>query len=242
MEVKLLVYTQRPLEVLYTAFRSCYSNKTPQKIWEEVLSGKISQEKMAEFIEEVLSTGHASPLEHISFTFAISGISRALSHQLVRHRIGISFSQQSQRYVEFKEGKFPYVLPESVKRSGLENKFRKHMERSGRLYEELLKAGVKKEDARFVIPNACTTNFELTLNFQSLLHICDLRLCTRAQWEIREMVAKMKAEVTRVCPLLGRKLQPQCGEGRLGYCPEKFSEYEKCPLSKTRPHKTQLNL
>lgn len=240
MKIKLLTHTPYPLELLYTAFRTCYSHNSPEKIWDNALSGEIPKEEIINFIEEVLATGHASPLEHISFTFAISGVSRSLSHQLVRHRIGISFSQQSQRYVKFKDGNFNYITPNSVKESGLEKEFQEHMELSGKLYSRLLNAGAKGEDARFVIGNACATNFVITVNFQELIHISRLRLCFRAQWEIRELAAKIKSEVNKVFPLLAEKLQPQCGKGNLGYCPEKFSEYKKCPLSKTRSHKSSL--
>jgi len=116
MQVKLIDYASAPLEKLYAAFRTCYSADTPIEIWEKIEAEKISHEKIREFITERLKTGHASPLEQVVFWFGISGVSRSLSHQFVRHRIGISFEQQSQRYVRFKQDKLAFVLPESWSR------------------------------------------------------------------------------------------------------------------------------
>jgi thymidylate synthase (FAD) len=110
----------------------------------------------------------------------------------------------------------------------------------GHLYQEMLDAGVPAEDARFLIPNAAQTNFKITVNFQSLLHICDLRLCTRAQWEFRKVASLMRAEVKRVAPELARYLQPKCGERRTGYCDETFEDWRKCPIGRKRPHKRDL--
>ncbi len=101
----------------------------------------------------------------------------------------------------------------------------------------MLNAGVPAEDARFLIPNAAQTNFKITVNFQSLLHICDLRLCTRAQWEFRKVASLMRAEVNRVAPELARHLQPKCGELRTGYCDETYEDWQKCPIGRKRPHK-----
>ncbi|MCS7296236.1 MAG: FAD-dependent thymidylate synthase, partial [Chloroflexota bacterium] len=174
------------------------------------------------------------------FEFLISGVSRAFSHQFVRHRVGISFEQQSQRYVTYKGGRFPYVVPDSIVEAGKRELFEALMQRIGEVYEELVSAGIPAEDARFVLPNATATNLKVTVNFASLLHIADLRLCTRAQWEFRRVVAKMRAEVLRVEPMLGRMLQPKCGERRLGYCDEDLAAWEACPLGRVRPHKTTL--
>ena len=174
------------------------------------------------------------------FEFGISGVSRAFSHQFVRHRIGISFEQQSQRYVKFKDARFPYAIPESVQRAGMADKMKGAFEEIGRLYQELLDAGVPAEDARFLLPNATSTNFKVVVNFQELLHICDLRLCTRAQWEFRKVAAMMRGEVMKAVPALGRYLQPKCGEFRLGYCDESEKDWEACPIGRVRPHKDAL--
>src|SRR5215469_13657499 len=119
MQVKLVDHASAPLEKLYAAFRTCYSSDTPIEIWEKIKAEQISRERIREFIAERLKTGHASPLEQIVFWFAISNVSRSLSHQFVRHRIGISFEQQSQRYVKFKQNKLAFVMPESWNRAGL---------------------------------------------------------------------------------------------------------------------------
>ncbi len=240
MQVKLIDYASAPLEKLYAAFRTCYSADTPIEIWEKIEAEKISHDKIREFITERLKTGHASPLEQVVFWFGISGVSRSLSHQFVRHRIGISFEQQSQRYVKFKQDKLAFVLPESWSRAGLDDEFSQLLEHTSELYARALKAGVPAEDARFILPNAAPTNFHVMVNFAEMLHICDLRLCVRAQWEIRRMVALMRAEIKKILPEIAVFLQPKCGENRMGYCDESLSEWEKCPLGKVRPHKSSL--
>jgi thymidylate synthase (FAD) len=240
MQVKLIDYAKAPLEKLYAAFRTCYSADTPIEIWQKIEAEKISHEKIREFIGERLKTGHASPLEQVVFWFAIAGVSRSLSHQFVRHRIGISFEQQSQRYVRFKEEKLAFVMPESWTRAGLDAEYAELLEHTSQLYARALKAGIPAEDARFVLPNAAPTNFHVMVNFAEMLHICDLRLCVRAQWEIRRMVAMMRAEIKRVLPEIAVFLQPKCGENRMGYCDESLSDWEICPLGKVRPHKSKL--
>src|SRR5207248_10245376 len=120
----LIDYAAMPLEKLYAAFRTCYSSETPIEIWDKIQTEKIGHDRIREFIGERLKTGHASPLEQVVFWFAIAGVSRSLSHQFVRHRIGISFEQQSQRYVKFKEDKLAFVLPQSWERAKLDDDFR----------------------------------------------------------------------------------------------------------------------
>src|SRR5271170_7513926 len=138
MQVKLIDYASAPLEKLYAAFRTCYSADTPIEIWEKIEAEKISHEKIREFIAERLKTGHASPLEQVVFWFAIAGVSRSLSHQFVRHRIGISFEQQSQRYVKFKQEKLAFVMPESWERAKLEEEFADLLSRTSELYAKAL--------------------------------------------------------------------------------------------------------
>lgn len=240
MEVRLIDCAAEPLEKLYAAFRTCYSADTPIQIWEKIRSQAISKERIQEFIRARLATGHSSPLEQVVFWFAISGVSRSLSHQLVRHRIGISFEQQSQRYVRFKEERLEYVLPDSWRRAGLEGEFRDVVQRISHSYTKALEAGVPAEDARFVLPNAAPTNFQIMVNFAEMQHVADLRLCVRAQWEIRKLVALMRVEIKRAIPELASYLQPKCGENRMGYCDESFEDWQRCPLGKVRPHKTAL--
>ncbi len=240
VQVKLIDFAKSPLEKLYAAFRTCYSSETPIEIWQKIEAEKISRDKIRDFIGERLKTGHASPLEQVVFWFAIANVSRSLSHQFVRHRIGISFEQQSQRYVKFKQDKLAFVMPESWERAGMREEFEGLLDKTSDLYARALKAGIPAEDARFVLPNAAPTNFHVMVNFAEMLHICDLRLCVRAQWEIRRMVALMRAEIKRVLPEIAVFLQPKCGENRMGYCDESLDEYLKCPLSKVRPHKAAI--
>jgi len=240
IQVTLLDHSHDPIRSLYVAYRTAYSALTPTEIVERIEEERITRPQMLEFTEKRLETGHASPLEQVWFEFAISGVSRAFSHQLVRHRIGISFEQQSQRYVAFKGGEFPHTVPDTVRKAGFADKMEQAFADLGRLYQEMLDAGVPAEDARFLIPNAAQTNFKITVNLQSLLHICDLRLCTRAQWEFRKVASLMRAEVNRPFPELARYLQPKCGERRMGYCDEKYEDWQRCPIGRKRPHKRDL--
>jgi thymidylate synthase (FAD) len=240
IEVKLLDHTSDPIRSLYMAYRVAYSALTPGQIEARIADDRITREQMLDFIEKRLETGHASPLEQVWFEFGISGVTRAFSHQFVRHHMGISFEQQSQRYVTFKGGEFPYTVPESVKKAGLVDDMNTAFDGLAALYDKLVQAGVPAEDARFVLPNATNTNFKVTVNLLELLHIADLRLCTRAQWEFRKVVALMRAEVMRKLPMLGRYMQPKCGEHRMGYCDEPYEDWQRCPIGRKRPHKTDL--
>jgi thymidylate synthase (FAD) len=240
IEVRLLDHSTDPIRSLYVAYRTAYSSLTPVQIVNRIESERITRDQMLDFIEKRMETGHASPLEQVWFEFGISGVSRAFSHQFVRHKMGISFEQQSQRYVTFKGGEFPYTVPESVKRAGLADELDAEFDRVAALYDRMVQAGIPAEDARFVLPNATNTNFKVTVNFLELLHIADLRLCTRAQWEFRKVVAMMRAEVIRTVPELGRYLQPKCGEHRLGYCDEPYDAWQACPIGRKRPHKRDL--
>ena len=240
IEVTLLDHTSDPLRTLYTAYRVCYSSLTPAQIEARIADGRIGRERMQEFVGARLATGHASPLQQIWFEFGVSGVSRAFSHQFVRHHVGISFEQQSQRYVAYEDGAFPHTVPASAVRAGMGEAFGRAIEAAGRAYRELVEAGVPAEDARFLLPNATNTNFKVSVNYLELLHIADLRLCTRAQWEFRKVVAMMRAEVKRSFPELARYVQPKCGEFRLGYCDEDYEAWEACPLGAKRPHKRTL--
>lgn len=240
LEVILIDWARDPLAKLYAAYRTCYSPKTPAEVWSEIQDGTISRDKIREFISERLKTGHASPLEQVVFWFGISGVSRSLSHQFVRHRIGISFEQQSQRYVRYREDRLDYVRPKTWEKAGMGGDYDRLMAEITRVYQDALARGVPAEDARFVLPNATPTNFQVMVNFTELLHIADLRLCWRAQWEIRHMVALMRREVLRAVPEIGGQLQPKCGDRRMGYCDEPVKDWEACPIGKVRPHKELL--
>ena len=240
IRVRLIDHTEDPIRALYMAYRVCYSALTPEQVLARIEDERIPRARMLEFVEARLQTGHMSPLEQVVFEFGISGVSRAFSHQFVRHRIGISFEQQSQRYVSYGDGEFPYSVPRTVERAGMRDEMTALFAQAGALYERMVAAGVPAEDARFLLPNATSTNFKIMVNFASLLHIADLRLCTRAQWEFRKVVSLMRAEVIRVAPELGRQLQPKCGERRLGYCDEDYDAWAACPIGRKRPHKSEL--
>ncbi|MBP2674829.1 MAG: thyX [Deltaproteobacteria bacterium] len=209
MKVLLLQCTPDPERMVALAARLCYS---PAGIGE--LREDVSRKDIRGLIRTVLSMGHTSTLEHVAFTFGVEGISRAASHQLVRHRIA-SYSQQSQRYVS---ADFGYVTPRTVAGvPSLRREYERHMAASSRLYGKLAKAGIPAEDARFVLPNATETKILVTMNARELHHFFALRTCRRAQWEIREMALLMLAIARKEAPLLFEDAGPGCVRGR---CPE----------------------
>ena len=140
VDVQLLTHTPDPIRVMYVAFRTCYSKFTPQQLWADIESGKISEEKMKTFIFDKLKSGHSSPRTQVYFTFAVSGLSRSASHQLVRHNNGITFDQQSQRYYAFKEADFPFVVPQTWEQAGLREEYLAFMRHVGELYDQALTA------------------------------------------------------------------------------------------------------
>lgn len=167
-----------------------------------------------------LRSGHESVLEHAVYTFEVKGVSRALTHQLVRHRIA-SYSQQSQRYVNM-DG-FDYVIPHSIENHPHFHKdvWEEHMESISEMYRELLDGGIPEEDARYILPNACTTNIIVTMNARELRHFFTLRCCNRAQWEIRELAEKMLKICKEVSPTIFDDAGPSCV--RDGFCREQRS-------------------
>ena len=164
----------------------------------------------------VIDSGHLSVAEHAKFQFRVSGVSRVLTHQLVRKRIGASYSQRSQRYVN--EENFGYVTPDSVIAKGYEDKFDRKMTELSELYSEMVADGVPKEDARYVFPNAIFTSLHLSMNVRSLIDFCKVRMCNRSQWEIRELAYTIRRRIHEVSPELAEFLMPSCKH--LGYCPE----------------------
>jgi len=224
LEVKLISMPQNLLDVIYTACRTCYSADGSIEIIDNITD---DNEKKLNLIKRVISSGHYSTIEHIQLSFAINNISRAATHQLVRHR-HISFSQKSQRYVREK-GEFDFVTPASIKQNEkLNEKFENLMKEISQVYQELIEAGIKNEDARAILPNATTSSMVASLNLRELIHIANLRLCTRAQLEIRMLVQKMCALVVEREPWLKEHLVPKCE--RLGYCDEDKS----CGRMKTK--------
>ena len=172
---------------------------------------------MLKLVSRVISSGHYSTIEHIQVSFAISNVSRACTHQLVRHR-HMSFSQKSQRYVKEK-GQFDYIIPPTIeKNSELKEKFENFMSEISKKYLEFTEAGIPAEDARFVLPNAAASSLVASLNLRELIHLANLRLCTRAQYEIRQMTKAMCDALIEEEPWLKNYLVPKCV--RLGYCDE----------------------
>lgn len=167
-----------------------------------------------------LRSGHESVLEHAVYTFEVKGVSRALTHQLVRHRVA-SYSQQSQRYVNME--KFEYVIPHSIENHPQFHRdvWEEHMESISEMYRELLDGGIPEEDARYILPNACTTNIIVTMNARELRHFFALRCCERAQWEIRELANRMLKICKEISPIIFDNAGPRCEQ--LGYCPESKS-------------------
>lgn len=231
-QVSLLTYTPEPEKYIAAAARLCYSSSDIQG-----LLNNLTQDKIASFVGMLASMGHESPFEHVNFTFGIEGVSRSLTHQLVRHRIGASYSQKSQRYVT--EGQFEYIMPPSIE-SNPEAKeiFIKAMEEDQQRYDDIVtiltKEHTKKlqeegqdeqrarrnatkmaiEDARFVLPNACETKIVVTMNARSLFNFFKLRCCTRAQWEIQELANQMLGCVKEVAPIVFKDCGPSCVRGK----------------------------
>ena len=232
--VTLLAHTPQPELHVAAAAKLCYSPSSIDKIKEG-----LTEEKVASFVDMLSEIGHESPIEHISFTFGIEGVSRTLLAQITRHRIA-SFSVKSQRYV--KEGSFSFVVPPEIEKNE-ETKalFLKTMEADQKAYDQLSEILFEKhlkeltaqgipektakskaekmaiEDARFVLPNACDTSMVVTMNARSLLNFFRLRCCSRAQWEIRELATKMLALVKQAAPTIFRYAGPGCVNAP---CPE----------------------
>ena len=221
--------------LVYTACRTCYSELEPQEIFRRAVEGEVAPASMQRLIGNVIESGHGSTIEHIVFTFALSGVSRTLSHQLVRHRAGVAFDQQSQRYVKYKGA--ATMLPATIADgdADLRSRYEEHVDDALGLYGELVGAGVPGEDARFVFPNATRTNLVMTTNLRALIHMSGLRLCTMAQWEIRRLFQLIRHEIFGVSPFLGSFLAPKCVA--LGYCDEFNNRDEHCPI---RPHKDNV--
>jgi thymidylate synthase (FAD) len=210
MLVQLLTHTPEPEEVVTAAARLCYSAASIDRLLEK------SRQDRESLLSRILSLGHYSVLEHASFTFGIEGISRACSHQLVRHRLA-SYSQQSQRYVAQKE-RFAAVTPPSISaHPDLQERYDALLTEIHEVYRQFLDAGVPAEDARFVLPNAAETKIVMTMNARELLHFFDLRCCRRAQWEIRLMAIEMLRLARKAAPLLFVNAGPGCVRGA---CPE----------------------
>ena len=178
LDVELISITPEPERVIEQAGRTCYLS-----------FDRMEADSHEGFIRRLIKMGHESPLEHAYATFRIRNCSRAMTHQLVRHRL-MSVSQQSQRYVA--EDGFAYVVPESVPAEYVDD-FHADMEAMQRMYRKWRDRGLRKEDARFVLPNACTSEIVVSANFREWRHIFKLRTSAKAQWEIRQVCRTMLA-------------------------------------------------
>lgn len=230
MKVRLLAHTPDPERLIAAAAKNCYSAIDVDGILEG-----LTEEKTQSFLQMLTEIGHESPIEHVSFTFAIEGVSRSLLAQITRHRMA-SYSVQSQRYV--REKGFEYVVPPEIEKiPAAKAQFIQAMEDDQRTYEALtatlmkqylaenLAAGMSEkaarsqaekkaiEDARYVLPNACTTRIVMTANARSLQNFFRLRCCHRAQWEIRALAEEMYKLVYAVAPTLFRRSGPPCVSG-----------------------------
>ena len=218
MKIKILAHTPNPERVIALAGKLCYS-----QVGIDELNDKISDEQVEKFIKKLSDMGHMSPFEHASFTFAIEGISRNCSHQIVRHRLA-SFSQQSQRYVKMKG---EYVVPPYIYwHEELLLEFNHALEDADKAYNKLVEGLMRYgrtekeaiEDARYILPSACTTKMEVTMNVRELLHFFKQRCCKRAQWEIREVAKEMLKQCKEVSPILFKNAGAPCStctEGEL---------------------------
>ena len=219
MKVELLAHTPEPEKVIATAAKLCYSSSDIS-----TLQDNLTEDKITKFIDMLVSLGHESPVEHVSFTFGIEGISRACSHQLVRHRIA-SYSQKSQRYVS--ENQFEYITPTAIEDvSSAKNKYNELMNHIQLEYnnirDELINYHISKgydkkvaekmanEDARYVLPNACETKIIITMNIRSLFNFFRLRCCNRAQWEIRTVANEMLKLCLQKAPHIFANAGPSC--------------------------------
>jgi len=217
MNVKLIGFTPNPEKIPAMAAKLTHSKTKPEEL------DKTSDKELKAILEQVVSLGHTSVIEHTNFTFAISDVSRSLTHQLVRHRIA-SYAQQSQRYVNLKEPN--YVTPPKIsKNKDMKKAYDETMNDIWGQYNQLLEMNIPAEDARYVLPNAACTNIIVTINARSLQNFFELRCCQHAQWEIRQLANKMLQEVKKIAPIIFKNAGPACKTKKI--CPENKKD---CPL------------
>lgn len=203
ISVLLVASTPEPDSTVAAAARLCYSDASAGDLVE-----KMKGEDVSRFIGHLRESGHLSPFEHAVFTFAIEGVSRVCTHQLVRHRLA-SYSQQSQRYVEMKEPEA--VVPPTVSSNPAAREiFEKTIRDSHEAYRSMIEAGVPREDARYILPHGWMTKIVVTMNARELHHFFSMRLCRRAQWEIRDLAKKMLLLVRHEAPVLFSVAGPDC--------------------------------
>lgn len=211
MNVELLYHTPDPERAITTAARLCYAPVGAAELMES-----MPEERVKSVLSTIMKSGHFSTLEHASYTFAIDGVSRALTHQLVRHRLA-SFNQQSQRYVKFANG-LETIKPDTVAENPEANAlFDEAIEFAKDAYVKLLDMGIPAEDARYLLPNAAETKIVVTMNVRELLHFFEVRCCNRAQWEIRDLAHKMLELARPTAPFVFADAGASCVRGT---CPE----------------------
>lgn len=212
MKVTLIDHTINPEAKIAIAARMCYTNLPATE-----MIANLTEEKCLEMVKKIIDVKHDSILEHVSFTFVIEGVSRVLTHQLVRHRIA-SYHQRSQRYV--KEGDAEVICPPSISITpGAAKVFNETMATINEAYLKLVKLGVPGEDARYVLSSATASQIMVTMNARTLIHFFELRCCMRAQWEIRAMADAMLEKVREELPTVFNKVGPSCYTAN-GRCPE----------------------
>lgn len=207
MDVRLLFNTPEPERAIAVAARLCYAPVGAAELMEE-----MDAEAMSKVLRIIMSSGHFSALEHASYTFAIDGVSRAMTHQLVRHRVA-SYNQQSQRYVSYTDDPSFIVPPALEDEPELRQSYLGACVSAFLSYRELIDAGAAPEDARYLLPNAMETKIVVTMNTRELLHFFELRCCKRAQWEIRELGLRMLGLVEPTAPLVFMDAGASCRRG-----------------------------
>ncbi len=207
MDVRLLSHTPDPERAIAVAARVCYAPVGAAELMEH-----MSDEAVEKVLYTIMSSGHFSALEHVSYTFAIDGVSRALTHQLVRHRLA-SYNQQSQRYVAYDDDP-AFIVPPTVDADPeARQAFLEACGEAFLAYRALIDAGVPAEDARYLLPNAMETKIVVTMNVRELLHFLELRCCKRAQWEIRDLALAMLDLVEPTAPYLFSDAGASCRRG-----------------------------
>jgi thymidylate synthase (FAD) len=207
MQVDLLYHTPQPERAVATAARLCYAPLGAAELMET-----MSDAQAGKVLATIMRSGHFSALEHASYTFAVDGVSRALTHQLVRHRVA-SYNQQSQRYVTY-SGEPEVVLPQTIADDPKTlAAFNTAIDVAWVTYAQLVEAGVPAEDARYVLPNACISKIVVTMNIRELLHFFELRCCHRAQWEIQKLAHHMLALVEPTAPYVFMDAGASCRRG-----------------------------
>lgn len=207
MDVRLLNHTPDPERAIAVAARLCYA-----PVGAAELTEAMSDAAVAKVLGTIMASGHYSALEHASYSFAIDGVSRAMTHQLVRHRLA-SYNQQSQRYVSFAEEPVFIVPPQVAEDPVARERFETATRSAFDAYRQLIDSGVEAEDARYLLPNAVETKIVVTMNVRELLHFFELRCCRRAQWEIRAAALKMLELVEPTAPFIFMDAGAACRRG-----------------------------